>query len=129
MNLFAAVLSPFRGQGLARAFQHRDFSVFITGHWVSAVGLWVQRVAVGWLTWELTHSGAWLGGVALAQALLLNAPKHAAIATALPLVAGGPRRLVHGVFSTLMRRAESGEAALPATRRHPLRGRPPQIPC
>jgi len=69
LNLFAAVLSPFRGQGLARAFQHRDFSVFITGHWVSAVGLWVQRVAVGWLTWELTHSGAWLGGVALAQAL------------------------------------------------------------
>ncbi len=53
--------------------------------------------------------------IALVQALLLNTPKHAAIATALPLVAGGPRRLVHGVFSTLMRRAESGEAALPAS--------------
>lgn len=41
--------------------------------------------------------------IALAQVLRLNTPAHAAIATALPLVAGGPRRLVHGVFGTLMR--------------------------
>jgi 16S rRNA (cytosine967-C5)-methyltransferase len=47
--------------------------------------------------------------IALAQALRLGTPPHAAIATALPLVAGGPRRLVHGVFGTLMR----GGAALP----------------
>jgi len=42
--------------------------------------------------------------VALVQALRLGTPQHAAIATALPLVEGGPRRLVHGVFGTLMRR-------------------------
>ncbi|UAK24544.1 RsmB/NOP family class I SAM-dependent RNA methyltransferase [Sphingomonas nostoxanthinifaciens] len=42
--------------------------------------------------------------IALAQALALNTPPHAAIATALPLVDGGPRRLVHGVFGALMRR-------------------------
>jgi 16S rRNA (cytosine967-C5)-methyltransferase len=42
--------------------------------------------------------------IALAQALRLGTPPHAAIATALPLVTGGPRRLVHGVFGTLMRR-------------------------
>ncbi|MDB5700105.1 MAG: SAM-dependent methyltransferase [Sphingomonadales bacterium] len=42
--------------------------------------------------------------LALAQALILGTPAHAAIATALPLVLGGPRRLVHGVFGTLMRR-------------------------
>lgn len=41
--------------------------------------------------------------VALAQALRLRVPSHAAIATALPLVEGGPRRLVHGVFGTVMR--------------------------
>lgn len=29
--------------------------------------MWVQRVAIGWLTWELTHSPAWLGGMALAE--------------------------------------------------------------
>jgi 16S rRNA (cytosine967-C5)-methyltransferase len=39
----------------------------------------------------------------LAQWLRLDTPTHAVIATALPLLAGGPRRLAHGVFSTLVR--------------------------
>lgn len=42
--------------------------------------------------------------IALAQTLALGTPPHAAIATVLPLVDGGPRRLVHGVFGTLARR-------------------------
>jgi 16S rRNA (cytosine967-C5)-methyltransferase len=42
--------------------------------------------------------------IALAQALRLNTPPHAAIATVLPLVDGGPKRLVHGVFGALMRK-------------------------
>lgn len=42
--------------------------------------------------------------IALVQALALGTPPHAAIATVLPLVDGGPRKLVHGVFGTLMRR-------------------------
>ncbi len=37
----------------------------------------------------------------LAQWLRLDTPPHAVIATGLPLLAGGPRRLAHGVFSTL----------------------------
>ena len=41
--------------------------------------------------------------IALAQALQLGTPAHAAIATVLPLVDGGPRKLVHGVFGTLNR--------------------------
>ncbi|MEO0420428.1 MAG: RsmB/NOP family class I SAM-dependent RNA methyltransferase [Pseudomonadota bacterium] len=40
----------------------------------------------------------------LAQALRLETPPHAVIATGLPLLSGGPRRLAHGVFSTLMKR-------------------------
>ena len=48
--------------------------------------------------------------IALVQALALNTPPHAAISTVLPLVDGGPRKLVHGVFGTLMRQ----KAALPA---------------
>ena len=48
--------------------------------------------------------------IALVQALALDTPPHAAISTVLPLVDGGPRRLVHGVFGTLMRNG----AALPA---------------
>jgi 16S rRNA (cytosine967-C5)-methyltransferase len=42
--------------------------------------------------------------IALVQALALGTPPHAAISTVLPLVDGGPRRLVHGVFGALMRR-------------------------
>ena len=45
----------------------------------------------------------------LAQWLRLDTPPHAVIATGLPLLAGGPRRLAHGVFSTLVKR----EASLP----------------
>jgi 16S rRNA (cytosine967-C5)-methyltransferase len=47
--------------------------------------------------------------LALAQILRLGTPPHAVIATALPLVDKGPRRLVHGVLGSLLR----GEAALP----------------
>ena len=42
--------------------------------------------------------------LALAQKIGLNTPDHAIVATALPLVEGGPRRLVHGVLGTLLRR-------------------------
>ena len=42
--------------------------------------------------------------IALVQVLVLGTPPHAAIATALPLVVGGPKRLMHGIFGTLMRR-------------------------
>ena len=45
----------------------------------------------------------------LAQWLRLETPPHAVIATALPLLDGGPRRLAHGVFSALHKRG----AALP----------------
>lgn len=37
----------------------------------------------------------------------LSTPDHAIVATALPLVEGGPRRLVHGVLGTLLRRGVS----------------------
>src|SRR5438067_5429688 len=42
--------------------------------------------------------------LALAQKLGLGTPDHALVATALPLVDGGPRRLVHGVLGTLLRK-------------------------
>lgn len=42
--------------------------------------------------------------IMLVQALRLGTPPHAVVATGLPLLAGGPRRLAHGVFSTLIKR-------------------------
>ena len=53
--------------------------------------------------------------LALAQALILETPPHAVIATSLPLVDGGPRKLVHGVLGTLFRR----KLALPPAPRLP----------
>lgn len=42
--------------------------------------------------------------IMLAQVLRLETPAHAVIATGLELLAGGPRRLAHGVFSTITKR-------------------------
>ncbi len=54
--------------------------------------------------------------IMLAGWLRLDTPPHAVIATGLPLLSGGPRRLAHGVFSTLVKRAVTLPAAptLPA---------------
>ncbi len=41
--------------------------------------------------------------MALVQALILKTPAHAAITTILPLADGGPRKLIHAVFSRTMR--------------------------
>ncbi len=54
--------------------------------------------------------------IALAQLLVLGTPGHAVVATALPLVAGGPRRLVHAVLS----RAQQDEWRLPDRATLPL---------
>ena len=51
--------------------------------------------------------------LALAQKLALEIPDHAIVATALPLVDGGPRRLVHGVLGALLRGKLEPDAALP----------------
>ena len=51
--------------------------------------------------------------LALAQKLALNVPDHAIVATSLPLVDGGPRRLVHGVLGTLLRRNVTAAAETP----------------
>ena len=41
----------------------RDYRVFWTGNFLSRSGGWVQRLAIAWLTWELTQSPAWLGTI------------------------------------------------------------------
>ena len=47
----------------------------------------------------------------LAQWLRLETPPHAVIATALPLLSGGPKRLAHGVFGALTKRGVELPAA------------------
>jgi len=44
-----------------------NYGVYVAGNSLSLVGSWMQRVAVGWLAWELSQSGAVLGLVAFAD--------------------------------------------------------------
>lgn len=52
---------------ITRTLGQRNFRIYTYGASVSLVGTWVQRVAQGWLTWELTHSFVWLGVIAAAE--------------------------------------------------------------
>src|SRR5256885_12469694 len=45
----------------------RNYRLYVVGNMSSNVGMWAQRVAIGWLTWELTQSTGWLGIMALAE--------------------------------------------------------------
>jgi MFS family permease len=68
------VVNPLAG--FMRAMRHRDYRLYTIGSVTSLVGTWVQRVALGWLTWEITHSYAWLGIIAFADlfAMMIFAP-------------------------------------------------------
>ena len=39
-----------------RTLRIPNYRNYMSGNFVSQIGMWVQRVAVQWLTWELTHS-------------------------------------------------------------------------
>jgi predicted MFS family arabinose efflux permease len=52
---------------IASAFRNRNYAIYTTGSGVSLIGTWMQRIAVGWLMWQLTESGTWLGLVAFAN--------------------------------------------------------------
>ena len=52
---------------IVQAFTHRNYRIYAAGNVVSLIGVWMQRVAVGWLAWSLTHSGTWLGILSMAE--------------------------------------------------------------
>jgi len=54
---------------VALALSHRNYRVYISGNAIQLTGTWLQRVSCGWLAWTLTHSGAWLGLMSLAEFL------------------------------------------------------------
>jgi MFS family permease len=49
---------------LGRALSHRDARLFFLASVVSWTGLWIHRIAVTWLAWEMTRSAFWVGMVA-----------------------------------------------------------------
>lgn len=52
---------------IALPLRNPNFGIYTAGSAVSLVGMWMQRIAVGWLAWQLTGSGLWLGIVAFAD--------------------------------------------------------------
>ncbi len=44
-----------------------NYHRYILGNGASLIGTWMQRIAVAWLTWELTESPTWLGIIAMAD--------------------------------------------------------------
>lgn len=46
------------------ALGHREFLIYSIGNGLSSLGLWVQRLALGWLAWDLSHSEIWVGLIA-----------------------------------------------------------------
>ncbi|HUA52299.1 MAG TPA: MFS transporter [Candidatus Sulfotelmatobacter sp.] len=54
-------------RNVVRALANRNYRIYAVGNFVSLCGTWLQRIAVGWLAWQLTRSGAWLGIVAFAD--------------------------------------------------------------
>jgi MFS family permease len=59
--------APRRLVPIRQALRSRNFAIYTAGNSVSLVGTWLQRTTVGWLAWELTQSGAWLGLIAFAD--------------------------------------------------------------
>jgi len=52
---------------LALPLRNTNFGLYSVGSGISLIGMWMQRIAIGWLTWQLTESGFWLGVIAFAD--------------------------------------------------------------
>lgn len=60
-----------------RAFRNRNYALFFGGQSVSQIGTWMQRTAVSWVIYSLTHSAFMLGLSVFAQqfpSFLLSLP-------------------------------------------------------
>ena len=49
---------------LGRALRHRNYRLFFVGQGISLIGTWLTRFAIGYETYELSHSAFQLGLVA-----------------------------------------------------------------
>jgi len=50
-----------------RVFRSRNYSLFFTGQLISRIGTWMQRTAVIWVVYTVTHSVFWVGFTTFAE--------------------------------------------------------------
>ncbi|MEM1274034.1 MAG: MFS transporter [Pseudomonadota bacterium] len=67
MRLLPLEAAAGRVEDFRSVFAIRDFRIYQIGNIASTLGFWMQRIAIGWVTWELTGSEALLGLVAFAE--------------------------------------------------------------
>ena len=64
MRLFAKRAAEESKRGIEAIFSTLaipNYGIFTAGNCFSLIGTWMQRIGVGWLAWQLTGSGAWIG--------------------------------------------------------------------
>ncbi|WGD28311.1 MFS transporter [Ancylobacter sp. WKF20] len=61
--------------------ESRPFIIYAVAQAISSSGTWMQRLGIGWLAWDMTHSASWVGAMALTEvvAALWVAPLAGAI--------------------------------------------------
>ncbi len=66
---------------IVRVFGHRNYALYMAGMSPNLITIWMQRLGVAWLAWQLTHSTIWLGVIAAADLMpmLFLAPIAGAI--------------------------------------------------
>ncbi|MDT1987285.1 MAG: MFS transporter, partial [Planktomarina sp.] len=76
------------------ALNHKDFRIYVAGNLFALNALWMQRITIGWIAWELTRSATFVGFIAFINFVptMIMGPlfgvlidrvriKHAALAT------------------------------------------------
>jgi len=53
------------------ALRSKNFRIFLYGNTISVLGIWIQRLALGWQAWQLSESSLMVGLVAAMQFLPL----------------------------------------------------------
>ena len=48
------------------ALSNKPFKLYFLSNTIALLGLWIQKIGVGWLTWEITESTFWTSFVTLA---------------------------------------------------------------
>lgn len=71
MTFLAHSAAAIRESPAVRVWRFRNYRLFMSGLGCYYVTSWMQRVGVGWLAWELSHSHAWVGAIAAADLLPL----------------------------------------------------------
>lgn len=66
------------------------FRAYLAANFISIVGIWINRVTIGWLAWSLTGSTAWVGTVSFLMyaPTLVTGPLFGAVADRIDLRRG-----------------------------------------